>query len=198
MTGPTTLACRALLVRHAASERGIFVVVDAPNTTAARHRTRGDIARGQALSQGKARALAAIASGPAVRVSDPISPISECARGTCFQDAVALRRDPARNRRPDPALSGGRVGAFASRPRGEILPSNRTVRLVTRDGDPMTARVLNQDTFSLQLIDTKERVFSIPKSELREFDLDQDSSDAVLRGKLTPGSSPTSSPTCSR
>ena len=71
-------------------------------------------------------------------------------------------------------------------PGAEILPSNRTVRLVTRDGDPITARVLNQDTFSLQLIDTKERVFSIPKSELREFAWIKSSSMPSYRGKLTP------------
>jgi len=29
--------------------------------------------------------------------------------------------------------------------------------------------VLNQDTFSLQVIDTKERVRSIPRNDLREF-----------------------------
>ena len=54
-------------------------------------------------------------------------------------------------------------------PGAEILPSNRTVRLVTRTGQLITARVLNQDTFSLQLIDTKEQVMSIQKSDLREF-----------------------------
>lgn len=54
-------------------------------------------------------------------------------------------------------------------PAADILPQNRAVRLVTRGGQSITARLLNQDTFSLQLIDTKEQIISIPKSELREF-----------------------------
>ena len=54
-------------------------------------------------------------------------------------------------------------------PGAEILPQNRTVRLVTGTGETITARVLNQDTFSVQVIDTNERVRSIPKAELREF-----------------------------
>ena len=48
-------------------------------------------------------------------------------------------------------------------PGAEILPQNRTVHLVTRKGETITARVLNQDTFSLQLIDTKEQVRSVQK-----------------------------------
>ncbi len=94
------------------------------------------------------------------------------------------RRGRAGNwRRLDPAAPG-RARTELERalldPGADILPSNRTVRLVTRDGEPITARVLNQDTFSLQLIDTKERVFSIPKSELREFAWIKSSSNAVL------------------
>ena len=71
-------------------------------------------------------------------------------------------------------------------PAAEILPQNRTVRLVTRGGQSITARVLNQDTFSLQLIDTKEQVLSVPKSDLREFAYIKNSPMPSYREKFTP------------
>ena len=43
-------------------------------------------------------------------------------------------------------------------PNAEILPENRYVRVVTRDGATITGRILNEDTFSLQLIDSKEKL----------------------------------------
>jgi putative heme-binding domain-containing protein len=36
-----------------------------------------------------------------------------------------------------------------------IIPSNRFVRLVTRDGVTMTGRLLNHDNFTVQVLDTK-------------------------------------------
>src|ERR1700691_3402773 len=54
-------------------------------------------------------------------------------------------------------------------PNAEVLAENRYVRLVTRDGVTITGRILNQDTFSVQLIDSKEKLLSFLKSDLREF-----------------------------
>jgi hypothetical protein len=39
-----------------------------------------------------------------------------------------------------------------------ILPSNRFVRLVTRDGATVSGRLLNQDAFTVQLLDSKEQL----------------------------------------
>src|SRR5271166_932848 len=46
-------------------------------------------------------------------------------------------------------------------PNAEILPENRYVRVVTRDGATITGRILNEDTYSLQLIDSKEKLLSL-------------------------------------
>ncbi len=54
-------------------------------------------------------------------------------------------------------------------PNKEVLPENRTVRLVTRDGKTVTGRLLNQDGFSVQLIDSSSQLRSFEKSGLREF-----------------------------
>jgi putative heme-binding domain-containing protein len=54
-------------------------------------------------------------------------------------------------------------------PKKEVLPENRSVRLVTRDGKTVTGRLLNQDGFSVQLIDSSGQLKSFARSGLREF-----------------------------
>jgi hypothetical protein len=52
-----------------------------------------------------------------------------------------------------------------------MLPINRPVRAVTRDGKTIRGRRLNEDTFTVQLIDEQERLVSLVKAELREYEL---------------------------
>ena len=54
-------------------------------------------------------------------------------------------------------------------PDAEVLPQNRFVRVVTRDGAAITGRLLNHDTFTVQLIDSQERLRSFLRSDLQEF-----------------------------
>ena len=54
-------------------------------------------------------------------------------------------------------------------PTGAMLPINRPVRAVTRDGTLYTGRRLNEDTYTVQLIDQNERLVSLVKDELREY-----------------------------
>lgn len=56
-------------------------------------------------------------------------------------------------------------------PTKAMLPINRPVRIVTRDGRTIRGRRLNEDTFTVQLIDDQERLLSLTKAELREFEL---------------------------
>ena len=54
-------------------------------------------------------------------------------------------------------------------PDAEVLPSNRFIRIVTQDGVTIIGRLLNQDTFTVQLIDSKERLQSFEKANLKEY-----------------------------
>ena len=54
-------------------------------------------------------------------------------------------------------------------PNGSLLPINRPIRAVTADGTQINGRRLNEDTYSVQLIDDQERLISLEKSELREY-----------------------------
>jgi putative heme-binding domain-containing protein len=50
-----------------------------------------------------------------------------------------------------------------------ILPQHSSVRAVTRDGTAITGRRLNEDTHTLQLLDSQVRLVSLPKAQLREY-----------------------------
>jgi putative heme-binding domain-containing protein len=56
-------------------------------------------------------------------------------------------------------------------PSSAMIPINRPVRVVTRDGKTYRGRRLNEDTFSVQIIDDQERLISLSKADLRELEL---------------------------
>jgi putative heme-binding domain-containing protein len=71
-------------------------------------------------------------------------------------------------------------------PDAEILPQYRSFRVVTQDGVTVTGRLLNQDTFSVQLFDDKERLLSFFKSNLKEYAFIDKSPMPSYQGKLSP------------
>jgi putative heme-binding domain-containing protein len=56
-------------------------------------------------------------------------------------------------------------------PTSAMLPINRPVRAVTRDGRTVRGRRLNEDTYTIQLIDEQERLVSLVKADLREYEV---------------------------
>jgi putative heme-binding domain-containing protein len=53
-------------------------------------------------------------------------------------------------------------------PDREVLPANRFYRVTMRDGTTVTGRLLNHDTFTVQMLDSKEQLRSFVKADLRE------------------------------
>jgi len=70
-------------------------------------------------------------------------------------------------------------------PGGEVRPENRSVRVVLKDGKTVSGRFLNQDTFSIQLIDTTDRLLSLDKASIRESTLVTTSAMPSYRDKLS-------------
>jgi len=70
-------------------------------------------------------------------------------------------------------------------PQDSIAPQNRVVRIVTKQGATITGRRLNEDTYTIQLIDAQEHLISLSKSELREFTLLKTSPMPSYQGKLS-------------
>jgi hypothetical protein len=52
---------------------------------------------------------------------------------------------------------------------GGVIPINRPVRIVTRDGTVINGRRLNEDRYTVQLVDERERLLSLDKSTFREY-----------------------------
>ena len=70
------------------------------------------------------------------------------------------------------------------RPDERVLPQHFYVRAVTRDGRTYTGRRLNEDTYSVQLIDAQDKLVSLEKDELREFELLKKSQMPSFEGKF--------------
>jgi putative heme-binding domain-containing protein len=71
-------------------------------------------------------------------------------------------------------------------PTAFLLPINRPVRAVTKDGKTINGRRLNEDTYTVQLIDENERLLSLSKSDLKEFHVLTTSPMPSFKDKLSP------------
>jgi len=105
----------------------------------------GDAARGQALFEGKGGCTSCHrVNGKGSRAAPDLSDIGAIRAPDALQQSLL-----------DPNAS--------------LLPINRSVRAVTRDGKVISGRRFNEDTYTVQLIDEQERLVSIDKAGLREY-----------------------------
>jgi putative heme-binding domain-containing protein len=111
-------------------------------------------------------------------------------KGNC----MSCHRVNGRGSRLAPDLSG--IGAIRAPdalerslidPTSVMLPVNRSVRAVTREGKIITGRRINEDTYTVQLIDSEERLVSLIKADLREYTVLKTSLMPSYREKLAPG-----------
>lgn len=70
-------------------------------------------------------------------------------------------------------------------PDAEIAPANRIYRVVSKNGATTIGRLLNEDTFSVQMIDKTERLLSFQKADLREYGFETHSPMPSFKDKLT-------------
>lgn len=104
----------------------------------------GDPGRGRTLFESKACMQCHRVGGQGARVAPDLS------------DIGALR-------------SAGSLWRSLTDPVSQMMPINRPVRIVTRDGTVVNGRRLNEDTYTVQLIDDHERLVSLTKADLREY-----------------------------
>ncbi len=65
--------------------------------------------------------------------------------------------------------TAGSLAATLLNPTEAMLPINRPVRIVTNDGMRYNGRRLNEDTYTVQIIDENERLVSLEKDDLQEY-----------------------------
>ena len=124
-------------------------------------RIAGDAGRGQTLFEGKGQCLTCHAvNGTGARLGPDLSDVGQLRRTSELERALL---DPG----------------------GDVRPQNRTVRAVTRDGTTITGRLLNHDTFTLLMLDSREQLRSLSKSNLREMTIIKTSPKTSYRGKLS-------------
>lgn len=105
---------------------------------------RGDASRGRAIVEGKGGCLNCHrVAGSGSRVGPDLTRIGEVRRAVEIEQALL---DPD----------------------ADVQPANRFYRVVLRDGAAVTGRLLSHDTFTVQLLDTSERLRSFSKADLRE------------------------------
>jgi cytochrome c oxidase cbb3-type subunit III len=122
----------------------------------------GDAARGKALYDGK----------------------GQCA--TCHRvDGKGSRLGPDLSEvgatRPLPELHQALLDPSAT-----MRAGNRPFRAVTIDGMTLQGRLMNQDSFSIQMIDATDRLVSLPRTSLRESGFIRTSPMPSAEGKLSP------------
>jgi len=105
----------------------------------------GDAARGRALVEGKGNCL-------------------RCHRVGADGSRVAPDLSDIGSQR-----SAGSLLRSLTDPTSQMMPINRPVRAVRRDGKVVNGRRLNEDTYTVQLIDDQEKLVSLTKSDLREY-----------------------------
>lgn len=107
--------------------------------------TLGDPIRGQALYEGKGRcATCHRVNGNGSHAAPDLSDVGTSRSASVLQQTLI-----------DPTST--------------MLPINRPIRIVTKDGKTINGRRLNEDTYTVQLIDDQERLLSLAKANLREY-----------------------------
>ena len=84
------------------------------------------------------------------------------------------------------ARSAGSLLRSLTDPTSQMMPINRPVHIVTRDGRVIDGRRLNEDTYTVQLIDDQEKLVSLTKADLREYTILTVSPMPSYRDRLTP------------
>jgi putative heme-binding domain-containing protein len=117
----------------------------------------GDSARGKALFEGKGRC--ATCHTETSRTAPPLSDVGLLRRPLELEQSIL-----------DPSAA--------------LNPNFRFARAVTRNGAVVTGRLLNQSTFSVQMLDEADRLRSFDRASLREFSVLKTSPMPSARGTL--------------
>lgn len=121
----------------------------------------GDAARGKAIFEGKGNCLSCHrVRGRGSRLGPELTDIGTLRRAVQLEQSIL---DPD----------------------AEILPQNRFLRVVTKEGTTVTGRLLNQDAWTIELFDSKEHLVTFQKTALKEYAFIDKSPMPSYKGKLS-------------
>jgi putative heme-binding domain-containing protein len=140
---------------------GIVAFIRAHFDTTASVRV-GDAARGRALFEGKGNCVSCHRiNGRGPRAAPDLSDIGVARAPSALERSI---RDPS----------------------SAMLPINRPVTIVLKDRTMIHGRRLNEDTFTVQVIDDKERLLSIAKHDVEVLDVGTKSTMPAYADRLSP------------
>lgn len=122
--------------------------------------------------------------------------IGTAARGQAVVEGkggcLACHRIAGRGSRQAPDLSDIGVARTADaihrtlvEPSSGMMPINRPVRIVMKDGRTIAGRRLNEDTFTVQVIDQKEQLHSFVKADMKQMTVETASPMPSYADRLT-------------
>ena len=140
---------------------GLVAYIRAMHEFDTRPLSRGDVARGQNLFEEKGNCTSCHrVNGKGSRVGPDLTDIGAIRSPEALQSTLT-----------DPTAS--------------MLPLNRSIRAVTRDGKTITGRRLNEDTYTVLLINSDERLVALSKSDLKEYTILKTSTMPSYKDKLS-------------
>ena len=122
----------------------------------------GDAARGRALFESKGQCLSCHRAGDKGSRMGP--DLTDVATRRTVDELTKALLDPS----PD------------------VAPQYQLFRVVTRDGATVTGKLLNKDQFSIQMLDSKERLVSFQKSNVQESGFVPSAPMPSYKSKLSP------------
>jgi putative heme-binding domain-containing protein len=121
----------------------------------------GDVSRGKAIFEGKGTCTSCHrVNGVGSRLGPDLSEVGQLRRAVDLEQSLL---DPD----------------------AEVLGTNRFYHVTTMDRVTTTGRLLNLDTFTIQMIDAKERLRTFLKADLRDYGFAEKSGMPSYKGKLT-------------
>ena len=78
----------------------------------------------------------------------------------------------------------GHLQTSVLEPDEAVYPQHWMVRGKTNDGKPVSGMRMNEDTFSVQLIDAGGQLVSLRKADLEDFEIDRSSGMPSFEGKI--------------
>ena len=146
-TGRPAAGMPSFAVLHTDEARAIIAYIRSGFDASTDGVTIGDARRGAALFEGKGGCTSCHrVNGRGAYTATDLSEIGTVRTPASLQRALV---DPAR----------------------AMIPANRAVRAVTRDGRTIRGRRLNEDAYTIQLIDEQSRLMSLVKADLRSVEI---------------------------
>lgn len=146
-----------------AEQTGIVAYIRNMNALDAGSVKPGDARRGRAIVEGKGACLTCHT------LDDKGSPVAPD-----LSDIGAIR-------------SASMLERHLTNPSAQMMPINRPVTAMMKDGRSVRGRRLNEDTYSVQLMDDQGRLVSLLKSDIRDMQIGTSSSMPSYKDKLDSG-----------